>query len=203
MQVNYIVNPFPHAILDNFYEPNELCAVWRELDFLTHPDKLLPESETGPALYADGKSSKKNFGIYLDETYAGNRNISDILRIGRKIFEPEILKFLQEQHWLFKYVAQSSRDNMLLSYYEDKNNYDAHIDDSTITSLVHLFKEPKKFIGGDLVFTEFNNYTLTLKNNRCILFPSKVEHAVTPLSLPEEEKMTGNGRYCISHFFMC
>lgn len=202
MEVNYIISPFPHAILDNFYEPNELSAVWRELDFLTHPDKMLPADKTGSALYDDGTLSKKNFGLYLDDIYAGDRNISSILKISRKIFEPDLLKFLQKQHWIFKYVARSTKDSMLLSYYEDKNTYDAHIDMCTMTSLTHIFKQPKKFDGGDLVFPEFD-YTLPVKNNRCILFPSKIEHAVTPVVLPEEEKMTGNGRYCISHFFMC
>jgi Rps23 Pro-64 3,4-dihydroxylase Tpa1-like proline 4-hydroxylase len=203
MDINCFPNPFPHAILDNFYETNELHAVWRELEFLTHPYKLLSEDKTGSSFYADGTLAKKNFGIYLDETYAGNRNISDILRISRKIFDPELLHILQQHHWLFKYVARCNKDTMMLSYYEDKNNYNSHIDDCTMTSLVHLFKQPRKFSGGDLVFPEFGNYTLTLQNNRCILFPSKIEHAVTPLSLPEEDKMTGNGRYCISHFFHC
>jgi Rps23 Pro-64 3,4-dihydroxylase Tpa1-like proline 4-hydroxylase len=202
MQVNYIAEPFPHAIIDNFYDIPELSAVWRELDFLTHPDKLQDEKTTGSAFYKDGTLAKKNFGLYLDQTYSGDRNISDILKLGRKIFKPEILTFLQEKHWMFKYVAGSTKDNMLLSYYEDKNNYNTHIDMCSMTSLVHLFRQPKKFDGGDLVFTEFD-YTLSVKNNRCILFPSKIEHAVTPVVLPEEEKMTGNGRYCISHFFHC
>jgi Rps23 Pro-64 3,4-dihydroxylase Tpa1-like proline 4-hydroxylase len=203
MDINYMANPFPHAILDNFYEPNELSAIWRELEFLTHPDKLLTADKTGSAFHADGKLSKNNFGIYLDEAYSGNRTISNILTINRKIFDEEIMLFLQQRHWIFKYIAQCTKDTMLLSYYEDKSNYDAHIDACTMTSLVHLFKQPRKFTGGDLVFPEFGNYTLTLQNNRCIIFPSKIEHAVTPLTLPEEDKMTGNGRYCISHFFMC
>lgn len=201
IDVKYNARPFPHAIVDNFYNDFELSAVWRELDFLTHPDKLCSENDTASAK-SDGVQLKKNFGLFLDEAYANNRSISDILRIGRNTFTSEMLTYLQQQHWIFKYIARCSSDYMLLSYYENNSSYKPHVDKCTMTSLTHLFKQPKKFTGGDLVFTEFDNYTLPVQNNRCIIFPSIIEHAVTEVRLPEDEKMTGNGRYCVTHFFV-
>ena len=34
-------DPFPHIIVKNFYNPDELDLIWEELDFYTRPGKFL------------------------------------------------------------------------------------------------------------------------------------------------------------------
>ena len=34
-------DPFPHLVIKNFYNEEELKLIWEELNFYTKPDKLL------------------------------------------------------------------------------------------------------------------------------------------------------------------
>ena len=63
-----------------------------------------------------------------------------------------------------------------------------------------FFKEPKKFEGGDLVFTEFGEI-VKCENNKCIVFPSTLFHEVPAVEMKEEDMGKGLGRYCMSQFF--
>ena len=42
--------PFPHVIIHDFYTDTELCDIWREIDFLSYPNKLHPPEETNSAV---------------------------------------------------------------------------------------------------------------------------------------------------------
>ena len=197
MMLTYINDPFPHAIIENLYDDNELSLIWKELDFLTDKDKLLDEKKTGSAFTPDGEDLKRNYGIWMDSLYS-NRKVSNILRFSRKIFDRALCEELCSKHWVFAYLLHSIRDTTLLSYYEDSHVYQSHIDYSSITVLTHLFREPKQFTGGDLVFG--NDYMLPLTNNRAIIFPGIIPHAVTELKMETDDTFTGYGRYCISQF---
>ena len=45
IQADAYETPFPHFILHNFYNDEELKLIWEELDFYTKPDKLLDVKE--------------------------------------------------------------------------------------------------------------------------------------------------------------
>ena len=45
IQADAYETPFPHLILHNFYNDEELKLIWEELDFYTKPDKLLDVKE--------------------------------------------------------------------------------------------------------------------------------------------------------------
>jgi len=197
MEVKYINDPFPHAVINNFFTEEELPLIWNELEFLTHGDKLQDETKTGSAWSTDGSLKKKNYGVFVDGLYT-KREISNILTITSKVFNQDLMNELYSNHWVFRYLKESTKDNTLLSYYEDSNHYDKHFDYASITMLVHLFKEPKMFEGGDLIFQE--NYNMPLVNNRAILFPSIIDHEVTKVSMTTNQPMSGYGRYCISKF---
>ena len=42
--------PFPHLIIENFYNKEELELVWEEFKFLTKPNKLLEAKDYGLSL---------------------------------------------------------------------------------------------------------------------------------------------------------
>lgn len=203
MDFNYYAEPLPHIIIDGFYSSDELREIWLELDFLTHSRKLLTPEATGAAFALDEKGErvykKNNMGLFLDSLYA-TRNISNILHHSRKLFDKDFLQKCQDQNFIFKYLMQANADFTLLSYYEDGATYETHHDKCVITCLTWLYKEPRQFTGGDLVFSE-HNYTIPIKNNRVLIFPGVAEHAVERVKMNEGVKpMSGFGRYVITNF---
>lgn len=200
MQIQYKELPFPHVVIDNFYSEFELTLIMRELEFLTQPWKLLPPEQTGSATAKGGGILKHNNCLWLDLVYQ-DRSVSDILTFNRKIMDKNIMQQLSEYHYIFRYLFTRNQDSTLLSYYETADYYKPHRDGAVLTCLTHLFKEPKQFSGGELVFPEYD-YDFGISNNRMIVFPSIITHAVSDICLNEQIKpFTGFGRYTISQFF--
>lgn len=197
MQLEILTEPFPHAIVRNFYTEQELSDIWTELKFLSVNNKLLPPEETGTATF-NSMPTKNNYGIYLDKTYT-DRKVSDILTHSRKLFSPILIDEMVKSHWVFNYLKECNIDTTLLSYYENGGYYKPHVDYCTLTALTHLYNEPKCFSGGDLSFPQFN-YNCGLENNRMILFPSVLHHEVSEIKMHEYIKF--GGRYTISQFVM-
>ena len=52
------------------------------------------------------------------------------------------------------------------------------MDQSIVTSITLVYKEPKEYEGGILSFPE-EKYEIHLKNNQTIIFPSRVPHQVS------------------------
>ena len=64
-------DPFPHIIVKNFYNPDELHLIWEELDFYTKPGKLMKAEDFGGIVGYTNSSA-----IILDQLY---RNYSTCL----------------------------------------------------------------------------------------------------------------------------
>jgi len=188
-------DPFPHLIVENFYNEKELELVWEELRFLTKPDKLLPPKDYGGVEgYTDAKA------LCLDSEYT-HRSISNILTVNRKIFDNQILEPFMKIHDCCGEAANSNYDITKVRYYHDGDRYDAHIDRIFhFLAFSYFYKEPKKFTGGELEFPKYN-YELTCENNSIIIMPSWVQHGVKKVSIADSDYYDGYGRYCISSFF--
>jgi Rps23 Pro-64 3,4-dihydroxylase Tpa1-like proline 4-hydroxylase len=198
MFIEYKDSPLPHAVIKNYFDEQELAEVWQEINFLTYKHKLLPPKQIGSA-NVDGVLQKQNSGLFLDSIYT-NRSTSNILTHVKKLWSKNIINFLKEKHFIFKYLEISNKDITLLSYYEDEDHYKWHYDHSVITCLIHLYKEPLKFDGGELLLDN-EDYKLPMENNRMIIFPSCFNHAVTPIKFNRPvQPFAGYGRYTISQF---
>jgi hypothetical protein len=184
------------VVIENFYSEEELKLIWRELKFLTNQNKLLPGAITGSAKDEFG-NKKTNWGLFLDAVYA-NRNISDILTLNRKLFNEDFVSNLIKLNPIFRILETCNNDTTLLSYYQNGDNYFSHTDLSALTSLYYFFKEPKKFVGGDLIFNDFN-LKITPKNNMLIIFPGCYRHEVTKVEMDNND-FDSSGRYCLSQF---
>ena len=201
MNINYFDCGFPYIIIDNFYNKNELDLIWKELDFLLDGDKFDGALSTNTATN-NGKLASNKKGLFLDLVYP-NRKISNILTCNRKLFNN--IRSICDSHesWWFRYL-NGNYDETILSYYEDENYYDAHTDRAIMTSLTWLYKEPKKFQGGDLYFKSgidnFSDYLkkVEVKNNRLIMFPSMIPHQVDSVKMDSEYKDKGLGRFVIT-----
>jgi len=191
MIIYKIREPFPHLVIKNFYNQDELKLIWQELNFLTSPNKLLPAN-------LNGSSEANHLSIVLDYIYS-NRSISNILTINRKAFSKEILDAFVELNPLLAHIHLINTDLTKIKYYENYNGYKKHQDLARFTALTYFYKEPKAFEGGDLYFNDFD-YTIKLKNNMFVLFVGALWHESFPVSLKQNGHITGNGKYTMTQF---
>ena len=198
MKITNYNEPFPFIVIDDYYERNELEYIWEELDFLSHPNKLKRATKrSGGASDNDGKLLKRNFHRYLDGIYV-ERELSNILTVNRKLFEDDCKLFRQHPHWFFQNVVFDA-DYTQVGYYEDNDEYGEHYDCATVTSLTWLYREPKRFTGGDL-FLGHEKIKIDCINNRTLIFPSMIRHSVNKIQMEREHQNKRLGRYAISQF---
>tara|TARA_S200002703_G_scaffold151407_1_gene150768 strand:- start:80 stop:736 length:657 start_codon:yes stop_codon:yes gene_type:complete len=204
LQVTQFDGPFPHLIVDNFYNKEELELIWEELKYYTKPGKLLEvEKYGGVTGYTDSKA------IMLDSLYKNNsknggvnwRNLSNILTVNRKLFTSGVLDVFAEIHDCCCIANQSNNDTTKIRYYHDGDKYDPHTDKAfQFLGFSYFYKEPKKFEGGQLYFPKYD-YEIPCDNNSMIIFPGWVEHGVREISIKESDYFDGWGRYAITSFF--
>ena len=193
---NAFEKPFPHLIVNNFYNDEELELIWEELKFYTKPGKLLEAKDYG------GVVEKTNHrALQLDVIYDGYRDLSNILTVNRKLFTSKILDVFAEIHESCWIAPMSDYDITKVRYYHDKEYYEAHTDKSfQFLAFSYFYKEPKKFTGGELFFPK-HNYELTCENNSIIILPGWVKHGVKEVKIEDSNYYDGWGRYSITSFF--
>jgi Rps23 Pro-64 3,4-dihydroxylase Tpa1-like proline 4-hydroxylase len=203
LKIALIQEPFPHAIIDDFYDEKELALIWQELDFYTSPGKFDDAILTGGAKdQFTQEPLPKHSGLQLDDLYGNKRNISNILTCNRKVFKKEILEAFASLSPLIWDAKMVNYDTTIVKYYEDGEYYKPHRDNPRFTCLTYLYKEPKAFTGGDLHFHQFD-YTIPIVNNRLIFFTGCIEHASVDIVMNKEynnSKMSGFGKYTITQF---
>lgn len=203
MKIEIKTKPFEHIIVYEMYDPTELYLINRETEFLFY--KLGGPEKTNAATEADGSSRKKSGkGIFLDNIYSSQREISDILTITRKVFHDEEIKKsineLAKKSTYFKLFEKTNWDSTLLQYYGDGDYYKDHTDNSIFTNIFTYYKNPKAFYGGDLKFPQFDYY-LPIEYNMSILFPSCISHEVTPVNL-HDRNVEMSGRFSIANLIL-
>lgn len=192
---------FPFIVIDNWYSKSEEIAVWKELDYYFCNNHFYKRAENESDIARiDGEALGKTNRLYLDNIYNNRRHsiIMNMMYKQRSDQFKDILKKTFINHYTFN---QTDRDSTLVSYYEDSDYYNRHNDTARFTCLIWLHKTDKPvFEGGDFVFDQIDT-TIKFKNNRLIFFPSWYYHAVTPISIEENNKGKNLGRYTITHFY--
>ena len=187
---------FPYFIVDDVFDSKEMDLIWEELDF--YSDKMQDPEETGSARDNDDNLIKSSKGLFIDNLYNG-REISNILTVNRKIFNIDLT---QHPSWFFKNIAPTlDYESNMVSYYENSDYYAPHRDRNDVTILCWIYREPKKFEGGDLYFPAYDS-GLRVKNNRVVIFPGFIEHGVFPVEMEKTDDDKKWGRYCITSFLL-
>jgi hypothetical protein len=190
-EVNYLIE-------HDYFSEEELDLIWKELDHLNRPGVFDPPEKTGSSLDLSNRSLRKqNSGLWIHEIYHKPK-FSAIHACLGKLFNGYTYKFAMH-HYTNRGVLQTEASNHLISYYENQDHYKAHRDNAVATALHWLWKEPKKFTGGELTFTETGE-TIPLTNNTMVIFPSYAEHEVSEVMMDPEDCDKGLGRYCLSTF---
>ena len=190
-------NPFPHFIIYNFYDNDELKLIWEELDFYTKYGKLFEAKDFGGVI--DKTNSK---AIWLDKVYKDKyRSLSNILTINRKIFDYRILDAFSDIHDCCSIARDSNFDQTKVRYYHDGNFYEPHTDKTVqFLAFSYFYREPKRFQGGELIFPKYD-YKFNCDNNSLIMMPGWVEHGVSQVKIQDSDYFDGYGRYAITSFF--
>ena len=202
---NAFEKPFPHLIVDNFYDDHELELIWEELKFYTKPGKLLKAKEFGGVVEKTNHRALQLDVLYKDESHLEDgvnfRPISNILTLNRKLFTSGILHVFAETHDSCWIAPMSDYDITKVRYYHDGEHYEPHTDKSfQFLAFSYFYKEPKKFSGGELFFPR-HNYELTCENNSIIILPGWVKHGVKEVKIKDSNYYDGWGRYSITSFF--
>lgn len=195
MKFNVVKEPIPYLIIENTFSADELALIYKELEFIQ--PKLQSPFETSAASFPNGEFKKKATGVFLDKVYA-IREFSDILRINRKLFDYETRHALTLSHPAYGLIHTTRSDSTLVSYYEDNDYYQSHVDNSAISIVTWFFKEPKNFLGGDFIFSDYN-IKITPQNNMTVIFFSCYKHEVTEIKM-KDKTVPCSGRFSMSLF---
>ena len=194
----FILNdPFPHMIVENFYNDDELKLIWEELDFYTKDGKLFDAHEFGGVV--DKTNSR---AIWLDKVFIKKyRSLSNILKVNRKLFDSAVLDAFSSAHDCCSIAKFCNHDTTKVRYYHDGDYYEPHTDRTVqFLGFSYFYREPKKFEGGELIFPKYD-YTFSCDNNSLIMMPGWVEHGVSKVSIKDSDYFDGYGRYAITSFF--
>ena len=193
---------YPHIIIDNWYTEEELNVVWKELDVQSSREvATIEKAENTVVAKLKGEAQSNAFRFYLWDTYTiKGRKFSDILRALYKQQSEEFKKIVEKAMPLHhnNYI-NTNTDSTMVSYYDHEQEYKSHKDSTQFTFLIWLYKEPKKFKGGDFCLTEANKRIKCIPN-RMVMFPSYLGHKVYPVKMDSDAKF-GDGRYCVKNFF--
>jgi len=197
-------NPvYPFIVVDNWYNPGEEKAVWKELDFLWSSPRENIDRDENTIVARDGRTGEargRSYRWYINQFYT-DQNLSPILNTQYKQRSKEFHSLLYDFAPYNRSFQSTNADSSLVSYYENKDYYKPHHDTFSFTCLIWMVREPRKFTGGDFILNE-PDIEIKLKNNRMVLFPCSYLHEVTPINFTEKvpEEM-GWGRFTLTHFY--
>ena len=192
----------PYLVIDNWYTQDELSAVWHELNmYLTQPIKEKADDEGSPVAKEDGVAKSNAFRFHVWDYYTQKgRDISPILRNmykqRTKEFHDIVLETMPLHHNNF---INTNTDASFIGYYDKDQYYKPHHDSVQFTCLIWMYKEPKKFFGGNTKLVPIDA-TIECIHNRMLFFPSYIQHEVTPLKASKNIPF-GYGRFGITHFY--
>ena len=197
MEVKYHEERIPFVVIDGFYDEDEQSEILVELDYLCTERRLIPPFKDKSGARHKNRNVKNVGCLYLEDFYAKRRH-SNILTITDRLFSDGYSMIDNHPHWYFD-LDSINHHNTHILYYEDTNEYPAHKDTCRFTAVTYFYREPKKFEGGDLQFTDYQ-IQVECVNNRIIVFPSMLNHRSTPVRMLENDTQIKNGKFCITHF---
>ena len=189
-------------VVKELYDQNELQLIQKELNFLYYSSSFTRDkARLVTAQLADGSYLAERSGVWLDNFYR-DRNTSIILRINRKLFaEKEIVdQFVKLNPYHLSY-SKCDIDTTLLQYYENSDYYKSHTDNACFSIVTWFFQEPKKFVGGNLRFTDLE-IVIEIENNMSVIFPCFLYHEVDEVKMLEVEDNVPIGRFSMSQFLL-
>jgi Rps23 Pro-64 3,4-dihydroxylase Tpa1-like proline 4-hydroxylase len=203
MKFEHMPTPdLPVMIIEDRFTNEQRDLMYQELSLLNRPEIMLPPADSGSATDADGNPTKSNHAAFLHNVYK-DQQLSPIVQNVSDIWTNEyVLWELTGMNKLYNSFSQVNYQGVLVSYYEQGDEYPTHQDSSLFTVLNYLWYEPKGFKGGNLVLwiDEENGAEIELSNNSTVIMPGFQPHAVTPIDMVAGPTQSNMGRFCITQF---
>ena len=187
MKVNVVENnDKPFFTVDEWYSPEELISVWKELDFYTDFKKLS---------YSEDQTLQLNLG----DVYKEDNNISDILSFQYKekleLFANQVQRsFTPEKLDEFLNIKSTKT---IVRYFHNGMKQETNTHDSKFTSVCFL-RKADTYDGGDMILEKFK---VKDHNTRLVFFPSDYEYNIETILFKDATKMVGAGLYTITTYY--
>lgn len=182
-----IFSPFPYLIVENTFSHDEMNLIWEELEFINQPHKVNSIlNESNPNF-----NCKK---INLKEVFKA-LDCSSISNLYKHFLSQDLYDQVSKLNFGYNLIALANYHDIIVNYYCDENFEKIHRDNCLFTCLTSLYKEPKKFSGGNIKFDMFN-IKVELKNNSTLIFPSFVHTSINEVKMVNDIQY-GNGQYYI------
>ncbi len=181
--------PRAHLVVDEFFAPEALATVFREIR------ALAPRMEPGLVrdIGHDGQSvffahrRRKNEAVWIHDP-------SKTLRLFREqLWSPAMVEaFERAREPLFQIIPQCWAPHLQVSRYMTGDHYDFHEDEGAgvnLTAIVFVAADPAKIRGGHLVLSyEGRETTVRFRHNRLVIFPSKTLHRITRVRVDSDDR---------------
>jgi len=194
--------PRTHIIIKDFLTQDEQNLLWDEIKANKLKFKAGKYKKDGVDIVHE--NVKKNLGFDVSSKYQ-NIDDSNILSMFHyKIFQNKsIIQLLNgAKSPIYQILRFTKHDRTKISAYGNGDFYDWHRDDNEdgiLTVLYMLYKEPKKFSGGDLMLKwNGNERTIPFENNKLFIFPRNTPHKVT--NIKTDSKNFWDKRFTIQCF---
>jgi hypothetical protein len=194
------------CVVRNWFSEEELNLIMQEMFLLCDSNVMLTAGHNDPyaAIDLQNEPLKKGHGIFLNGLYNYNETLLyekfKSYEFSKKLFSEEFICTLEKKNEYYSQLRDMKLKHILVNYYENKGEYKLHVDVFPFSAIVVLWKKPKKFEGGKLLFTA-KELDFNIDFNTMVLFPGKVWHGVTPIVTKEKfRKYDYSGRFSIVHF---
>ncbi len=196
-------NNMDAIVIDNWYSKDEIKKVFTEFDYYMNNglDNLIQsERDKSSARGKDGNSLARTYRFYIEPTI-----YSALYKYNQKYMHAGFKEMVETKTSFGGFMTNTRRNSMMVNYYENDKYYKSHRDVSVITQLTWLYREPKMFRGGDLIFTDMDE-TIDCVSNRTVFFPGYYKHEVTSVNMNDEwegeyKDKDYYGRFSIANFF--
>ena len=156
-------------VKDDFFTDIEYATAWHAMESLRTTNRLVGADKSPSATDGDGNFLKQTLGVsFRDHPEIPEGEI--ICGLARKIFQGDTGVYSTLGLWE-RLILSTNVNQTVLHYYEDTDYYLPHRDNSAFTCLVWMYKEPRKFEGGELTIDALDQ-KVELRNNRLVIFPS-------------------------------
>jgi hypothetical protein len=203
MKYEIFKEPFTHIVIDDWLPWVHLLKVTNAVQSLVpYMQVSKVNSDQGIVVSPNSKSSKN---LWMFQFFNGRQTDFNLAKfIEEKIWSEGMRDIFKEtEDSLYHTALYTDSSQMLLSKYTNGDHYSWHRDHNpTITFNLMLAKEPLDFKGGDFVFGDWERKhvtkTVPFKNNRMVIFPSRVLHCVTPIE--KENNNIQTDRFTIQYW---
>ncbi len=184
MKVNVDLNNKERTFftVDEWYSPEEIKEVWKELDFLSDFKKFTFDGET--------------IQINLDEAYS-NHNISNILSYRYKdkleLFANQVDRTFPED--IRNEFLGCKKIRTSLRYFHQSMGWKEHSSEDKFVSYHFLWKEPINYQGGDL---KIGDRFIKSYQSRLVFMKGSYPKEITGVNFLDITRTFGNGLYLIT-----